>query len=163
MPIGCTPGLPPGPVEAFRPPTPPNVSTLDDDQGNVLGSGYERNRVMAKKMGRPEMAEDVKRGSRLPAIRLTVAEKNDLDLKAEADGLDLSSWVRQHLTNAPAPKRTMAPTDASLITELNRIGNNVNQIARQVNRGRDHDPEHLGHVMFQLNSVLENLVRRYGS
>ncbi len=118
---------------------------------------------MAKKMGRPEMAEDVKRGARLPAIRLTVAEKNDLDLKAEAEGLDLSSWVRQHLTNAPAPKRTMAPTDASLITELNRIGNNVNQIARQVNRGRDHDPEHLGHVMFQLNSVLENLVRRYGS
>ena len=57
----------------------------------------------------------------------------------------------------------MAPTDASLITELNRIGNNVNQIARQVNRGRARDPEHLGHVMFQLNSVLENLVRRYDS
>ena len=112
------------------------------------------------KMGRPKKTESEKRGERLPAIRLTTAEKIDLDLKAEAAGLDLSNWVRQHLTSAPTPQK-MAPTDTSLITELNRIGNNVNQIARQVNRGRSHDSDHLAHTLSQLDSVLENLVKRY--
>ena len=115
------------------------------------------------KPGRPKKQEHEKRTARLPAVRLTTPERIDLELKADAAGIELSDWVRRQLTAVPIKRPKIAPTDASLITELNRIGNNVNQIARQINRGRDHDPEHLGHVMFQLSSVLENLVRRYDS
>ncbi|MBL4642854.1 MAG: plasmid mobilization relaxosome protein MobC [Flavobacteriaceae bacterium] len=115
-----------------------------------------------KQRGRPKKEEHEKRTARLPAVRLTRAERIDLELKAERAGVDLSEWVRQQLTAAPI-KRPRAPALSSVISALNRIGNNVNQIARQLNRGRDHDPEHLGFILQELHTVLDGLVRRYGS
>ncbi len=115
-----------------------------------------------KKTGRPKKAEHEKRNARLPAVRLTTAERIDLELKADTAGLELSDWVRRQLTAVSVKRPKIAPSDASLITELNRIGNNVNQIARQLNRGREHDPDDLDQVMFQLNAVLENMMARYG-
>lgn len=115
-----------------------------------------------EKRGRPKKEPHEIRTTRLPAIRLTEAERADLEIKADRAGVDLSEWVRQQLTATPV-KRPREPALGSLITELNRIGNNVNQIARALNRGRDEDPHHLGHVMHQLNTALESLARRYGS
>ncbi len=140
--------------EAFR--------RFTGDQGSVLGCGNKEPAIVMMKPGRPKKEPHEKRTARLPAVRLTTAERIDLELKAEAAGFELSEWVRRQLTAVKVTRSKMAASDAGLITELNRIGNNVNQIARQLNRGREHDPEHLGHVMFQLNSVLEGLVRRYG-
>lgn len=150
------------------------------------------------KRGRPKKQEHELRNARLPAVRLTRAERIDLEAKADRAGVELSEWVRNYVCNDPlalplteeelAQVESMAseaelpfeeycrqrllsrrvalrnrPMEASLITELNRIGNNVNQIARQLNRGRDHDPDHLGHIMHQLNTTLETMDRRYGS
>ncbi|MEO4045347.1 plasmid mobilization relaxosome protein MobC, partial [Hoeflea sp. CAU 1731] len=56
-----------------------------------------------------------------------------------------------------------SPVDASLLTELNRVGVNLNQIARALNRGRDEDPHHLGHILHQLHTLLEKVGRSYGS
>lgn len=114
------------------------------------------------KTGRPKMQPHERRNARLPAIRLTDAERTDLELKAQAAGVDLSEWVRGQLTSAPV-KRPPSPTDASLITELNRIGVNLNQIARALNRGRADDPHQLGYILSRLNGVLETMARRYGA
>ena len=115
------------------------------------------------KRGRPKKQEHEKRTVRLPYVRLTAAERFDLEAKAERAGVDLSVWVRQQLTAAPAKRMTPQRVDASLISELSRIGNNVNQIARSLNRGRDEDPHHLNDVMHKLHSTLETVARRYGS
>lgn len=117
---------------------------------------------MSKK-GRPKKQEHELRNARLPAVRLTTAERIDLEAKAAASGVDLSEWVRQQLTAAPIRRMTSQRLDASLITELSRIGNNLNQVARSLNRGRDPDPHHIDHVMHQLHSTLETMARRYGS
>lgn len=113
--------------------------------------------------GRPKKQEHELRNARLPAVRLTTAERVDLELKAARAGVDLSEWVRQQLTAAPIKRMTPARADASLISELSRIGNNLNQVARSLNRGRDADPHHIDHIMGQLHSTLEGLARRYGS
>ncbi len=116
-----------------------------------------------KKRGRPKKQEHEKRNARLPAVRLTTAERIDLEQKAEAAGVDLSEWVRQQLTAAPVKRMTPQRVSASLITELSRIGNNVNQVARSLNRGRDEDPHHIDAVLHQLHTTLETVARRYGS
>lgn len=114
------------------------------------------------KGGRPKKQPHEVRDARLPAVRLTTAERIDLEAKASRLGVDLSEWIRIELLGAPI-RRGPSPTDASLVTELNRIGVNLNQIARQINRGRDHDPHHLSHVLHQLHQALESVTRRYGS
>lgn len=113
-------------------------------------------------MARPKKNDAEKRLANFPAVRVTEAELFDLHSKAEAAHLTPSEFIRQRvLAGKITPPRT--PSQASLITELNRIGVNLNQIARQVNRGRDHDPHHLDHVLLELTRILEKAARSYGS
>ena len=56
------------------------------------------------KTGRPKMQPHERRNARLPAIRLTDAERTDLELKAQAAGVDLSEWVRGQLTSLIIPQ-----------------------------------------------------------
>jgi hypothetical protein len=111
--------------------------------------------------GRPKKQPAELRSARLPRIRLTDAERADLEAKAALEGMSLSEWVRKELTNSKA-RRAPAATDKALLTELNRIGNNLNQIARALNRGRP-APDYFDQVLHQLYSTLENMARRYGA
>lgn len=113
-------------------------------------------------MARPKKEQHEQRRAHFPAVRVTDAELYQLQEKADAVKLTPSEFIRQRvLAGKITPPRT--PSQASLITELNRIGVNLNQIARQVNRGREHDPHHLDHVLFELTKVLEKAARSYGS
>jgi hypothetical protein len=110
-------------------------------------------------MARPKKQPHERRSAKLPPIRLTEAELADLHLQAERAGLSVTELVRQRATSGKVtPKRGLV--DAQLLSELNRVGVNLNQIARQVNRGRDHDPHHLDHVLGQIVAVLEQVGRR---
>lgn len=109
-------------------------------------------------MARPKKQPHERRSAKLPPIRLTEAELADLHLQAEQAGLSLTELVRQRATSGKAtPKRGLA--DAQLLSELNRVGVNLNQIARALNRGGDRDPHHLDHVLGQLVAVLEQVGR----
>lgn len=113
-------------------------------------------------MARPKKHDAEKRRANFPAVRVTEAELVDLHTKADAARLSPSEYIRQRvLSGKVTPPRS--PSQASLITELNRIGVNLNQIARQVNRGREHDPHHLDYVLFELTRALEKAARSYGS
>lgn len=110
-------------------------------------------------MARPKKDPHERRSAKLPPIRLTEAELADLETQAGHAGLSLTELVRQRATSGQVtPKRGLA--DAQLLSELNRIGVNLNQIARTLNRGGDRDPHHLGHVLGQLVQVLEQVGRR---
>ena len=110
-------------------------------------------------MARPKKDPAERRVAHLPAVRVTQAELAALSLQASHAGLSLSDFIRQRaLSGKVTPKRGLA--DAQLLSELNSIGVNLNQIARQLNRGRDRDPHHLDHVLGLLVSVLEGVGRR---
>ena len=110
-------------------------------------------------MARPKKEPAERRSAKLPPIRLTEAELANLHLQADRAGLSVTELVRQRVTSGKVtPKRGLA--DAALLSELNRIGVNLNQIAHVLNRGGDRDPHHLDHVLGKLALTLEDVARR---
>lgn len=68
-------------------------------------------------------------------VRATQNEKELLKAKAKSYNLTLSEWLRQlAFTGKPRKKvRSVPDADPALIGEMNRIGNNMNQLARHAN------------------------------
>lgn len=112
-------------------------------------------------MARPKKEPHERRSAALPPVRVTDAEHAQLSLQAERAGLTLTAYLRQRVMGGTVTaKRGLA--DAQLLSELNRIGVNLNQIARSLNRGQDHDPHQLGYILGHLVQVLEQVDRKTG-
>jgi hypothetical protein len=68
-------------------------------------------------------------------FRCTAAEKAALRQKAEAAGVPVATLLREALGRAEARRRKPAPrVDPALVLAVGRIGGNLNQIARWLNR-----------------------------
>lgn len=68
-------------------------------------------------------------------FRCTAAEKAELRQKAEAAGVPAATLLREALGRADARRRKPAPrVDPALVLAVGRIGGNLNQIARWLNR-----------------------------
>lgn len=83
--------------------------------------------------------------TRSKLVWLTEAENTQLEAKATAAGLSAASYLRASALGDAGPRARRRPTIekellGSAIAELNRVGNNVNQIARMGNIGKDIDP-----------------------
>lgn len=79
------------------------------------------------------------RDSVLP-VRLSVDERAAVEAAAEKAGLTVSSYARQAMLGAPAPRQVRRPPVerrelARLLGELGKIGGNLNQLARTANTG----------------------------
>ncbi len=73
-------------------------------------------------------------------VRLAAEERAAVDAAAERAGLTVSSYARQAMLGAPAPRQVRRPPVekkelARLLGEVGKIGGNLNQIARAVNTG----------------------------
>lgn len=103
-------------------------------------------------MARPLKAPDERRDERLPAPRVTAAELGHVEAQAAAAGLALAEYVRRGvLGQRVAPARTAA--DDRLLLELNRVGVNLNQIARALNSDRPEQGD-LTATLAELRAVL---------
>jgi hypothetical protein len=60
------------------------------------------------------------------SLRFSLAEYESINLELEKTNLSFSSFTRNLLLK----KKINSKTDDKLILEINRIGNNLNQIAR---------------------------------
>lgn len=109
-------------------------------------------------MSRPLKEPHERRSAKLPPIRFTEAELADLRLQADRAGLSVTELVRQRAMKGKAVTKP-GLADAQLLSELNRIGVNLNQIARQVNRASGRDPHQLDYVLGLLVSILERVGR----
>lgn len=68
-------------------------------------------------------------------FRCTAAEKAELRQKAEAAGVPVATLLREALGRADARRRKPAPrVDPALVLAVGRVGGNLNQIARWLNR-----------------------------
>lgn len=68
-------------------------------------------------------------------FRCSAAEKAELRAKAEAAGVPAATLLREALGLTEARRRKPAPrVDPALVLSVGRIGGNLNQIARFVNR-----------------------------
>lgn len=104
---------------------------------------------------------DEKRTERLPAkVYLTKAEHERLSYLARVSGYSRSGYLRQLLTGAVPP--AIPPIEFYEFTnELNRIGVNINQLAKVANMtGHIMEPE-LNAYYSELRQILSEIRRIY--
>lgn len=72
-------------------------------------------------------------------VRMTAAERASLDARAAQAGLPVSEFARRAIAGAKvvSPANDRAAIPPMLITELGRVGNNLNQIAHAAHLGRE--------------------------
>ena len=88
-------------------------------------------------------------------IRLNEKQKKKLMEDAGKCGLKLNAYIRRLITGTVVQARPPAITQ-ELYVEINRIGNNINQIARHFNAGIV-TPEDASQVRFLLQKVYEKM------
>jgi len=110
-----------------------------------------------------------KRRTEALRIRLTEAERDAVNVAAAAAGVGPCSFVRVVVvaavgqTPTPAPRLRRAPSQpgrdlAKAISEIARIGNNLNQLARAANSGFDLDPAIVAEATAELRRLRETIV-----
>ena len=72
--------------------------------------------------------------NRFLSVRMTEAEREHLEQLSRESGLSLSDTVRACISGTEIRQR-QGDEIKDLYTAVNRIGNNINQIARSVNAG----------------------------
>jgi len=78
--------------------------------------------------------------------RWTDEEYEKLTRRANAAGLSRAAFIRRYTIGDEGPRAQRVPRHgtadlARLLAAVNKIGSNINQIARALNRGRDFHPE----------------------
>lgn len=110
-----------------------------------------------KPIGRPKSAPGEGRET-VVSIRLTTFERAGVEVKAAQSGLSLSDFCRRailghRVTASNKPQQV----NAEALVELNRIGVNLNQIARAGNRGEPL-PRFFGQTLSVVEAAIERLV-----
>lgn len=113
-----------------------------------------------KKSGRNKLPADQRR-SEMEVCRLTTSEKKTLRENANKAGLSVSDYLRRRALGHRI-EQVKAQADASLISELNKIGVNVNQLARATHRNSDMQI-YYKEIGAELQRVLATVAARYGS
>ena len=91
--------------------------------------------------------------SKFLSVRLTAEEREHLDRLARESGLSLSNVIRSCINRTEIRQRQPAEIN-DLYREINRIGVNINQIARSVNAGIA-KPDDAKHGLYMLDRVYE--------
>ena len=120
----------------------------------------------SRSTAKPRSGSEKRQRLRLAQIRLDDAEAVKLDELASASGLSVSAYIRAAaLKSAGVRARPRPSVDRELLAranaDLNRVGNNINQIAHTLNIGLD-APSYLGESMNELRAVLAALRRAAG-
>jgi len=112
---------------------------------------------------RPAQAAPVwrraRRGARAcPPVRVTAAELAHVQEQAARAGLSLTDYCRRVvLRHHVAPAIT--DTDEAALADLNRIGVNLNQLARRANASGK-IPPHLAEVLAEVRAAVERIAER---
>lgn len=123
---------------------------LDDDQGNALGCDDGERMARPKKQAAEARTEQMN-------TRYTLAEREYIRSQAAAAGMSESDYVRTRaLGHSVSPARS-SRADPALVTELNSIGVNVNQLARAVHRGSSFT-QYWQEVGAELRTILTKVV-----
>ena len=89
-------------------------------------------------------------------IRLTAAERTELNHRAELAGLSVAAYVSHRAIGTEGPRSMRsAPLPAEravrdLLGQLGYVGNNLNQLTRAVNMGDLEEPRELASVLTRL-------------
>jgi hypothetical protein len=125
-------------------------------------------------MSEPEKKRTPNRGKkggrvRVVASRVSTEEYAALDLKARDAGLSIGSYLRACGLGSPGPRaRRSPPLNAELlayaVAQLNRAGNNLNQLNKRLNAaqatGADDSAAAIAETRAAVRQICESLGRR---
>lgn len=111
------------------------------------------------KPGRPSKSQSEAR-SLILTMRLTASERDAIEQQADTAGLPLSSYCRRVLLGHKV-RPAITAVDAAALADLNRVGVNLNQIARHLN-ARGAVPAKLDDVLGDIRRAIELLAERGG-
>lgn len=101
-------------------------------------------------------------------VRLTAAQRDKIRAAASAAGLPtlssyLSDWIDGHLSPNQPPRLDADLAPFELVAQWQRAGNNINQIARALNRGRDAELDWLLATLRSTFALMveDQITRRY--
>jgi len=89
------------------------------------------------------------------SIRLNDDEKEKLELNASLSDLKVSAYIRHIILNTKPPIHKF---DKTMVIQVAKIGNNLNQIAKHVNIGKAIDSVVLRQII-DVNKKLDDLIR----
>lgn len=115
---------------------------------------------------KPRSGSENRQRQHVARVRLDDAERDKLEERAAASGLAVGAYLRAcALETAGVRAKPRASVDRELLgranADLNRVGNNINQIAHALNSGRD-PPHVLAQAMDDLREVLAALRQAVG-
>ncbi len=97
----------------------------------------------------------------LPPIRCSKEDKDIIKAKAFEAGLSLSEYVRrQSLDGKIIIRRSSQTLSFEMIHELKKIGNNINQIAKNMNIFGHPDTGDINRIKGKLDSILDNVIKQ---
>lgn len=119
-------------------------------------------------MARPTKNKEQQLLSRLE-IRLHASEKIQLEEAAQVAGLTISDFIRREILKRKPKRKPLTPERAALLrglSELGKIGSNVNQVARALHRraeteGYDlanYPPELIGEALQGVATLTRHLI-----
>lgn len=111
---------------------------------------------LGKPVGRPKVAPGEGRVA-VVSVRMTTLERADVEAKAASSGRSISDYCRRailghRVTASTEPQQV----NAEALVELNRVGVNLNQIARAANRG-ERLPRNFSEILGLVRAALERL------
>lgn len=101
-------------------------------------------------MSNPEQPASTRKGKRsgsetrarggIIGVRVSVAERDELEAAADRAGLTLGSYIRERVLSAPQTRAVRRPPIekkllAQLLGQLGRVGGNIHQIVKHMNFG----------------------------
>ena len=100
-------------------------------------------------------------------IRLTAAERVELNRRAAEAGMSVAAYVRHQALDTSGPRSARRFTldeilIRQLIGEISRIGNNLNQLTRLANMGDLEEPRELAPVLHRTDELLVSCMSAIG-
>lgn len=142
-------------TRAFHPWTQTAVSTA----ASTSARRWTRNVVALDAWDwRMASGSEKRRRQRLIQVRCTEAEYQAIWARADRAGLYASTYLRAAALGSPGPRALRRPPVnrqelARLLGEIGRVGNNLNQVARALNSGRNPPPQALLEALRDLSEI----------
>lgn len=112
-------------------------------------------------MARPKKQAHEKRDQRFN-LRFTLAEIEHVRLEAASVGLQPHEYIRRKTLSPTTVFNNATKPDPALVSEVNRIGVNVNQLASATHQGRDF-VKYWREIGRELQTLMAQILAPHGS
>lgn len=101
------------------------------------------------------------------ALRLSAEQKQEIETNSLKTGISAQEYMRRKIFGKPTLRaKNRVPVDRGLLLnalrELNMSGNNINQIARSLNRGHEAERYELHRMIATHKSILLQIAAAFG-